>query len=82
MKGMIMNRFFRFMTIGLILCIVFITGCSKSAPELTGTVSPKLTNTIKTLKFEEIKSAKIQLGTAGASPIKYDIFDFNNPEPY
>ena len=38
MKGMIMNRLFRFMTIGLILCIVFITGCSKGArsSEFTG----------------------------------------------
>lgn len=79
MKGMIMNRFFSFITIGLILCIVLVTGCSKSTPVLTGTVSPNLTNNIKTLKFEEIKSAKIKLGTAGANPIKYDIFDFNNP---
>lgn len=75
-----MNRFFRYISIGLILCIVFVTGCSKSEQELTGTVSPKLTNTIKTLKYEEIKSAKIQLGTAGANPIKYDIFDFNNSD--
>lgn len=59
------------MTIGLILCIVFVTGCSKG-------ISPKLTNTIKTLKFEEVKSARIELGRAGASPIKNYFFDFNN----
>lgn len=74
-----MNRIFRFITIVLILCIVFVTGCSKGPQELIVTVSPKLTNTIKTLKFKDIKYAKIQLGTAGANPIKYYVFDFNNP---
>ena len=68
-----MNKFFRFMTIGLILCIVFVTGCSK-------VISPKLTNTIKALKFEDIKSARIELGGVGASPIKNYTFDFNNPD--
>jgi hypothetical protein len=38
------------MTLVLIFCIVFITGCSKSG-------STKLTNTINELKFENIKSA-------------------------
>jgi len=82
MKGMIMNRLFRFMTIALILCIVFITGCSKGAraPELTGAISPKLTNTIKALKFEDIKYVRIQEATAGATPSKYYTFDFNNPK--
>ena len=76
-----MNKVFRFMTITLILCIVFITGCSKGtpAPELIGAVSPKLTNTIKTLKLEDIKYLRIQEATGVATSIKYYTFDFNNP---
>ena len=68
-----MNKFFRFMTIGLILCIVFVTGCSKG-------ISPKLTNTIKALKFEDIKSAKIESGSAGAITLRNYTFDLNNSE--
>jgi hypothetical protein len=60
------------MTLVLVFCIVFITGCSKSG-------STKLTNTINELNFENIKSAKIELATAGALPIKTYTFDFNNP---
>lgn len=68
-----MNKFFRLITFGLIFCIVFITGCSKG-------ISPKSTNTIKTLKFEDIKSAKIELERTGASSIKNYIFDLNDSE--
>ena len=56
------------MTLVLIFCIVFITGCSKS-----------VSTTINELKFENIKSVKIELARGGASPIKNYTFDFNNP---
>lgn len=62
-----MNKIIRIMTLVLIFCIVFITGCSKS-----------VSTTINELKFENIKSARIELGTGGASPIKNYTFDFNN----
>jgi len=64
-----MNKLIRIMTLGLIFCIVFITGCSK-----------KVSTTINELKFENIKSARIELASGGVSPIKNYTFDFNNSD--
>lgn len=47
-----MNKIFSIMIVSLIFCITFMTGCSKS-------VSTKLPNNIKELKFENVKSARI-----------------------
>ncbi|MDP4146053.1 MAG: hypothetical protein Q8936_16445 [Bacillota bacterium] len=55
---------------GLIFSILFMTGCSKE-------ISAK---TIKTLKFENIKAARIELARTGGSPTKNYTFDFNNPD--
>jgi len=67
-----MNKIIRIMTLVLIFGILFITGCSKS-----------VSTTINELKFENIKSARIELARGGAipnpaSPIKTYTFDFNN----
>ena len=66
-----MNKSFNLIIFGLILCIVLVTGCSKIS-----FLNP--TNPIKTLKFENIKSAEIELATVGAIPAKTYTFDFNN----
>lgn len=69
-----MNKLFRIMTLGLIFCIVFMMGCSKS-------VSTKFNNKMEELKFEDIQSARIELeSTGGASQSKNYIFDFNNSD--
>ena len=68
-----MNKFFSIMIVSLIFCITFMTGCSKS-------VSTKLPNNIKELKFENVKSARIELATVGASTTKNFTFDFNNSD--
>ncbi len=65
-----MNKFFRLMIVGLIFCIVFITGCSKD-------ISTEPIN-IKALRFEDIKSARIELASAGMLAGEICIFDFNN----
>lgn len=66
-----MYKLIRITTLGLIFCIVLITGCSKS-----------LSTTINELKFENIKSARIELAGSvlhgATSPIKTYTFDFNN----
>lgn len=65
-----MNKIIRITTVVLIFSIVFIAGCSKS-----------VSTTINELKFENIKSARIELAGSilpGASPIKTYTFDFNN----
>jgi hypothetical protein len=49
------------------------TGCSKS-------VSTKLPNNIKELKFENVKSARIELAAVGANTTKNFTFDFNNSD--
>ncbi|MBU3217258.1 hypothetical protein [Clostridium estertheticum] len=46
-------------------------GCSKGI---------SLTNTIKALKFKNIKSAKIELASAGGMTAKTYTFDFNNSD--
>lgn len=68
-----MKKFYRIITLVLISCIVFITGYYVG-------ISVKLTNTIKTLKFENIKSARIELTGMGGGPIKNYVFDANNPD--
>jgi len=67
------NKVLRLITFGLILCIALITGCSKGT-------STKSTNTIKSLKFEDIKSVKLELRTTGEDTNQNYIFDFNNSE--
>lgn len=68
-----MNKILRLITFLLILCIALITGCSKGT-------SRKSTNTINSLKFEDIKSVKLELGTTGGNPSKNYTFDFNDSE--
>jgi sRNA-binding carbon storage regulator CsrA len=65
-----MYKLIKIITLSLIFCIVFITGCSKS-----------ISTTINELKSENIESARIELAGSilpGASPIKTYNFDFNN----
>lgn len=47
-----MNKVFRLITFGLILCIALITGCSKG----TSAKPTKPTNTINSLEFDESKA--------------------------
>ncbi|WP_297417994.1 hypothetical protein [Clostridium sp.] len=68
-----MNKFFSIMIVILILLITSVTGCYKS-------VSIKLPNNIKELKFENVKSARIELSKVGANTTKNLIFDFNNSD--
>jgi hypothetical protein len=69
-----MNKLFGIMTLGLIFCIVFMTGCSKR-------ISTKpITNKITELKFENIKSARIELASTGGNSSKSYTFDFDNSD--
>ncbi|MFL0248278.1 hypothetical protein [Candidatus Clostridium stratigraminis] len=67
-----MNKLIKILVVNLILAIVFMAGCSRG-------ILAKLPNTIKTLEFDNIKSARIELARTGSSPIKKYSFDFNSP---
>ena len=68
-----MNKYYRLLTVCLIFCIVFLSGCSNGGPA-------KRTNSIGQLNYEEVKSARIELGRVGGDSIKNYTFDLNNSE--